>query len=90
MLTKEQVAEVIKEFGKSDKDSGNSGVQIALLNTKIKELTEHLKKNKKDNHSRMGMYRMLGKQRKLLKYLKKSNLEGYRSVIAKLNLKDRV
>ena len=90
MLTKEQVAEVIKEFGKNDKDSGNSGVQIALLNTKIKELTEHLKTNKKDNHSRMGMYRMLGRQRKLLKYLKKSDLEGYRSVIAKLNLKDRV
>jgi len=90
MLTKEQVAEIVTDFGKGDKDSGNTGVQIALLNTRIKELTEHLKSNKKDNHSRMGMYRMLGKQRKLLKYLKKSNLEGYRTVISKLKLKDRV
>ncbi len=90
MLTKEQVSEVVSEFGKGEKDSGNTGVQIALLNTRIKELTEHLKDNKKDNHSRMGMYRMLGRQRKLLKYLKNSNLEEYRNVIAKLKLKDRV
>ena len=90
MLTKDQVAAIVTEFGKGEKDSGNSGVQIALLNTRIKELTEHLRTNKKDNHSRMGMYRMLGKQRKLLKYLKKSNLEEYRTVIGKLKLKDRV
>lgn len=78
---------LIKKFGKDTKDSGSTDVQIALLTEKIKELTEHLKENHKDNGCKRGLLCMVGKRRRLLAYLKKSNIEGYRELIKKLGLR---
>lgn len=89
MLSKERVQEIIVEFGGDAKSSGKAEAQVALITERVKLLTEHLKVNKKDYHSRMGMYRMLGRRTKLLRYLKRSNLESYRNLIGKLGLKDR-
>lgn len=89
MITKEEKAALVKEFGENDQDTGNPAVQVAILSTKVKILTEHLKTFKKDNHSRRGMRLMLGKRGSLLKYLKKKDVEGYRTLIAKLNIKDK-
>ena len=68
-------------------DTGSPEVQVALLTERINTLTEHLKENKKDHHSRRGMYKMIGKRRGLLDYLKKTDLEGYRALIEKLGLR---
>ena len=89
MLTKENRMDIIKEFGDNEQDSGNSKVQIAILSARVKYLTEHLKVNKKDVHSRRGMRIMLGKRGRLLRYLKRVDLTGYRGLIEKLSLKDR-
>ncbi len=86
-LKKEQKEEIIGEFGSSDKDTGSTEVQIALLTTRIKELTEHFKVHKKDHASRRGLLKLVGRRRKLLKYLKKTNLEGYRAILKRLNLR---
>lgn len=87
MLTKEKKQEIVKEFGKNDKDTGSSEVQIALLSYRISELTEHLKTHEKDNHSRRGLYMLIGQRRGLLNYLKKLDIERYRDLIARLNLR---
>lgn len=87
MLTKEKKQEIVKEFGKNEKDTGSSEVQIALLSYRISELTEHLKTHEKDNHSRRGLYMLIGQRRGLLNYLKKLDIERYRDVIARLNLR---
>lgn len=87
MLTKEKKLEIVKEFGKNEKDTGSSEVQIALLSYRISELTEHLKTHEKDNHSRRGLYMLIGQRRGLLNYLKKLDIERYRDVIARLNLR---
>lgn len=79
--------EIIAQYGKNEKDSGSSDVQIALLSTKIKELTEHLKLNKKDSQGKRGLLQMVGKRRKLLAYVKKENIEQYRDLIAKLGIR---
>jgi len=90
MQTKERTAEIVKEFGGSDKNTGASEVQIALISDRVKYLTTHLQQNPKDNHTKRGLHVLLGKQRKLLKYLKNTKLESYRGLIAKLGIKDRV
>ena len=79
-------AEIIKEFGKSEADTGSTEVQIALLTEKINHLTEHLRVHKKDFHSRLGLLKMVG-QRKRFAYLTKKDLEGYRALIAKLGIR---
>lgn len=79
--------EVIKEFCKHDKDTGSSEVQIALLTSRIKHLTEHLKAHVKDFHSRRGLVALANRRRSLLKYLKKNDADSYKNVIQKLNLR---
>ncbi len=86
-LGKDQKLEIIKEFGSNEKDTGSTEVQIALLTTRIKELTEHFKVHKKDHASRRGLLKLVGQRRKLLKYLKKTDLEGYRAILKRLNLR---
>jgi small subunit ribosomal protein S15 len=87
MLTKEKKQEIIKEFGEDDKDTGSTEVQIALLTARIQDLTEHLKSNKKDHSSRRGLLKLVGHRRNLLKYLKKNDLEQYRAILKRLNLR---
>lgn len=86
-LSKEKKEAIVKEYGASANDTGSTEVQVALLTTRIKELTEHLKINKKDHSSRRGLLKLVGQRRSLLKYLKKSNLEAYRSLIQRLELR---
>lgn len=87
MMTTERKAEIVKEFGRTPTDTGSPEVQVALLTERINVLTEHLKENKKDHHSRRGLLKMVGKRRGLLDYLKRTDLEGYRALIAKLGLR---
>ena len=86
-MTKERKQEVIETHRRDDKDTGSPEVQIALLTERINELTAHLKVHMKDNHSRRGLLKMVGQRRGLLAYLKKTNLEGYRELIAKLGIR---
>lgn len=79
--------EIIKEFGKSEVDTGSTEVQIALLTEKINHLTEHLRTHKKDFHSRLGLLKMVGQRKRLLAYLSNKDLEGYRSLIARLGIR---
>lgn len=79
--------EIIKEFGKSEVDTGSTEVQIALLTEKINHLTEHLRTHKKDFHSRLGLLKMVGQRKRLLAYLSNKDLEGYRTLIAKLGIR---
>lgn len=79
--------EIVKKFGKNDKDTGLPEVQIALLSEKINELTEHLKNNAKDYQGRRGLLMMVGRRKRLLAYLKKRNLEKYRNLIKELNIR---
>ena len=87
MLAKDQKAAIIAEYGKTPTDTGSPEVQIAILSARIAELTEHLKENPKDHHSRRGMYKMIGQRRGLLDYLMKTDLEGYRALIEKLGIR---
>ena len=84
-ISKERKAELIKEFGKDEHDSGSAEVQVAILTERIRELTEHMKRHKKDYHTRRG-----GRRRRLLVYIKKRSVEDYRALIAKLGLRDNV
>ena len=86
-MTKERKQEVINAFKREENDTGSSEVQIALLTERINELTEHLKVHPKDNHSRRGLLQMVGKRRNLLNYLAKKDLNKYREVVEKLNLR---
>ena len=79
--------EIVKDFGKKDRDTGSTEVQVALLTKKINELSEHFKIHKKDHHSRRGLLGMINNRRKLLKYLKGKNEEGYQALIKKLGLR---
>ena len=79
--------EIIKEFAKSENDTGSPFVQIALLTERISNLTNYLKSNKQDKHSRRGLMQLVGRRRGLLEYLKKTNIDGYRDLIAKLNIR---
>ena len=87
MISKEKKAQIIAEYGRSEGDTGSPEVQVALLTERIRELTEHLKVNKKDNHSRRGLLKMVGKRRRLLAYLKDKDIERYRSLIERLGLR---
>lgn len=87
MLTKEKKAEIISQFGKNSNDTGSAEVQVALLTERISELNNHLSKNPKDFHSNRGLLMMVGKRKQLLKYLETTNLESYRDLIKKLNLR---
>ena len=80
-------AQIIKEYQTHEGDTGSPEVQVALLTHRIAELTEHLKVHKKDNHSRRGLFKMVGQRRGLLKYLEKTDIERYRSLIERLGLR---
>ena len=86
-MTKERKQEIINTYKREENDTGSSEVQIALLTERINELTEHLKVHKKDNHSRRGLLKMVGKRRNLLNYLAKKDVQRYRDIIAKLGLR---
>lgn len=86
-LTKEEKKQIIEDFKTHDKDTGSSEVQIAMLTKRINLLTEHLKEHKKDHHSRRGLLKMVGRRRALLNYLRKKDLDRYKDVIQKLNLR---
>ncbi len=86
-MTVERKQEIINTYRRDEKDTGSSEVQIALLTERIIELTEHLKVHKKDNHSRRGLLKMVGKRRNLLNYLEKNDIEKYREIVEKLNLR---
>ena len=86
-VTKERKAELVKEFGKNEHDTGATEVQIAVLTERINDLTEHLKEHKRDYHSHRGLIVMVGKRRSLLDYLKSNDVNRYREVISKLGLR---
>jgi len=86
-LSKDEKSSIIAEFSSVDGDTGSTEVQVALLTKRIKDLTEHLKIHKKDHHTRRGLLQMVGQRRRLLNYLKKSDIERYRAVIAKLGIR---
>lgn len=87
MISKETKAQLAAEYGKTPTDTGSPAVQVAILTYRIKELTEHLKINQKDHHSRRGLLKMVGQRRGLLEYLKKNDVEAYRSLIARLGIR---
>ena len=87
MLTKERIAEIAKEYGRKEGDTGSVEVQVALLTEQINVLTEHMKKNKKDYASNRGLLKMVGRRRKLLDYLKREDINRYRDLITRLGLR---
>lgn len=87
MISKEKKTEIIKAYGRTPEDTGSPEVQIAILTERITELTEHLKEHKKDHHSRRGLLQMVGQRRGLLDYLKKTNIESYRTLIERLGIR---
>jgi small subunit ribosomal protein S15 len=87
MLTSEDKQKLIEDFRRDDSDTGSPDVQIALLTKRIGELTEHLKAHKKDHHSRRGLLRMVGKRRRLLEYVKRTDIDKYRALIERLGLR---
>lgn len=86
-ITPEKKTEMIGEYQKKDGDTGSPEVQVAILTTRITNLTEHLKTHKKDFHSRRGLLSMVGKRRRLLDYMKRKNEQNYRDIIAKLGIR---
>ena len=90
MITKERKAELIKQFGKDEKDSGSAAVQVAILTERTRELTEHMKMHKKDFHTRRGLLMLVGKRRRLLSYIKAGDIEAYRNLIKELGIRDNI
>lgn len=86
-LTKEDKARLVQEYGKNEKNTGSTEAQIALLSERIATLTEHFKVHKKDTNSRRGLLKLVGQRRRLLKYLQRKDLNGYRELIEKLNIR---
>ena len=86
-LTQDRKSEIIARFGADERDTGSTRVQVALLTERINELTEHLRTNKKDHHSRRGLLMLVGRRRRLLNYFQKHDLEGYRALIKELGLR---
>ncbi len=86
-LTQERKQEIIRTFGADERDTGSTRVQVALLTERINELTEHLRANKKDHHSRRGLLMLVGRRRRFLNYLQKKDLEGYRRLVRELGLR---
>lgn len=89
-ISKERKAELIKEYGKNEQDSGSAAVQAAILTDRIRELTEHMKSHKKDFHTRRGLLMLVGKRRRLLSYIKKNDIENYRNLIKSLGIRDNI
>ena len=87
MIAKDKKQAIIAEYGLKEGDTGSPEVQVAILTARIQELTAHLQANPKDHHSRRGLLKMVGQRRGLLAYLKKTDLEGYRTLIAKLGIR---
>ncbi|HHH12254.1 MAG TPA: 30S ribosomal protein S15 [Candidatus Moranbacteria bacterium] len=88
MLTKRQKNNVTKDVRRHETDTGSPEYQVALFTARIKKLTEHLKKNKHDFHSRRGLLKMVGKRRRLLAYLRRTNEKAYKALVEKLGLKE--
>ena len=86
-ITKEEKVEIVKSYGSNDNDTGRSEVQVALLTKRIANLTEHLKEHKHDHHTRRGLVMMVGKRRRLLNFLERTQLDRYREIIKDLNLR---
>jgi small subunit ribosomal protein S15 len=86
-LVKEQKSQLITEHARGEGDTGSPEVQIAILSRRISDLTEHLKDHPKDHHSRRGLLRLVGRRRRLLEYLRREDVERYRSIIGKLGLR---
>ena len=86
-LTKEVIAELVNRYQLHENDTGSVEVQVAMLTKRIGDLTEHLKSHKKDHHSRLGLLKMVGQRRRLLNYLKKSDMKAYQALIDSLNLR---
>ena len=89
-ISTELTEELIAKFGKDANDSGSAVVQVAILSERIRNLTEHLKSHKKDNHTRRGLMMLIGKRRGLLKYIKDRDIEEYRSLIKQLGIRDNI
>ena len=87
MIAKEKKQAIIKEFGRTEGDTGSPEVQVAILTARINELTDHFKANPKDHHSRRGLLMMVGQRRGFLKYLAAQDIERYRAIISKLGLR---
>jgi small subunit ribosomal protein S15 len=86
-LTKDKKSELIGKYGRGDSDTGSAEVQVALLTARINELTGHLKAHGKDHHSRRGLLMLVGKRRRMLRYLERTDLERYRALVAELGLR---
>ena len=86
-LTKEKKAEVVGKYGRDTSDTGSTEVQVALLTERINDLTEHLREHSKDHHSRRGLLMLVGQRRRLLRYLERTDLERYRSLVSELGLR---
>jgi small subunit ribosomal protein S15 len=86
-LTQEKKQELIGKYGRSDGDTGSTEVQVALLTARINELTEHLRSHVKDHHSRRGLLMLVGKRRRLLRYLERSDIDRYRTLVGELGLR---
>ena len=86
-LTQDRKREIVERWGSSPTDTGDTRVQIALLTARINELTEHLRTHRKDHHSRRGLLMLVGKRRRLLNYLQRRDLDGYRELIRELGLR---
>lgn len=89
-ISKERKAELIREFGKNDQDSGSAPVQVAIMTDRIRELTEHMKSHKKDFHTRRGLLMLVGKRRRLLSYIKSNDIDEYRELIGRLGIRDNI
>ena len=89
-ISKERTAELVKEFGRDEKDCGNANVQVAILSERIRNLTEHLKEHPKDHHTRRGLLMLVGKRRRLLVYIKNRDILEYRELIKKLGIRDNI
>ena len=86
-LTQERKAEIVTQFGQNAQDTGNTRVQVALLTQRINDLTAHLREHRKDHHSRRGLLMLVGQRRRLLNYMQRNDLEGYRALIRELGLR---
>ncbi|MEE8719466.1 MAG: 30S ribosomal protein S15 [Coriobacteriales bacterium] len=90
VITKEQRAQIVAEYGKDEHDTGSANVQVALLTARIKDLTEHMKRHPKDFHSRRGLLMLVGQRRRLLVYIRNNDINEYRELIAKLGIRDNI
>ena len=86
-LAAEKKQEIVAKYGRADGDTGSTEVQVALLTARINELTEHLREHRKDHHSRRGLLMLVGQRRRLLRYMQKKDLDGYRNLIRELGLR---